>query len=325
MVANTRLAHFDILTKVAALEVDGLDSGLRFDDIKSVFADQKNFSGTSAVAKRIKSTLDFLRAVFPSPNEALKNRTIVQTVVTFAARLVETGKHKGLESNLAAFIEHYVTNLGQQVELGQSATDYDYIRFQRTVNANVKAGARLRQEILLRKAFMFDGAMADAFDPSVLVASGVAGRVKELGDAISDRIGRLNSAYSGKHGEDLFKATNKTTQALLKLGKPIKTVNGYKNFIDDLYFVFREGIGSRLDGHVPQSFVDVNTLRTDLQHDVDHGAKGKITSKKKKIGTTFSKYAGTMSPQLLDPTRFLLVQANLLSALDLDLKNITIP
>ena len=69
VVANTRLAHFDILTKVAALEVDGLDSGLRFDDIKSVFTDQKNFSGTSAVAKRIKSTLDFLRAVFTSPND----------------------------------------------------------------------------------------------------------------------------------------------------------------------------------------------------------------------------------------------------------------
>ncbi len=110
----------------------------------------------------------------------------------------------------------------------------------------------------------------------------------------------------------------------MKLGKPIKSLSGYKNLIDDLYFVFREGIGSRLGGNVPQSFVDVNTLRTDLQHDVDHGERGKVKAKRKKIGTAFNKYAGTLSPQLLDPTRFLLVQANLLSALELDLKNITV-
>jgi len=35
---------------------------------------------------------------------------------------------------------------------------------QKSINANVKTGARIRQEILLRKAFMFDTALADAFD-----------------------------------------------------------------------------------------------------------------------------------------------------------------
>jgi uncharacterized protein with ParB-like and HNH nuclease domain len=32
--ADTRLAHFDIATKAAAIEVEGIDTGLRYDDIK---------------------------------------------------------------------------------------------------------------------------------------------------------------------------------------------------------------------------------------------------------------------------------------------------
>jgi len=38
--------------------------------------------------------------------------------------------------------------LSRQVELGHEATDSDYLTFQRTVNANVKSGAKTRQQIL---------------------------------------------------------------------------------------------------------------------------------------------------------------------------------
>jgi hypothetical protein len=123
----------------------------------------------------------------------------------------------------------------------------------------------------------------------------------------------------------LFKATNKTTQALLNLGKPAADMTTYSVFIDDLYFVFRESIGQRLVSSLPQSFVDVNTLRTDLQHDVDHGEQGKVRATRKKIGTTFNQYSGAKSPEVLEPSRFVLVQANLLSAVELDLTNLAIP
>ncbi len=323
-VANTRFAHFDIMAKAAAIEIGGIGSGLRFDDIRDLFNEQKTFSGSSAAAKRIKATLDFLRLAFPVSELALRNRTIVQSVISTAARLVETNNHKGLEAKFGAFATHFVDELATQVELGHAATDYDYIRFQRTVNANVKAGAKLRQEIMMRKAFMFDASLAAAFDPSVIIASGVSGRVKELGESITEGIGRLNAAYGAKHGEDLFKMTNKSAQALSKIGKPAKDFAGYKSLVDELYFVFREAIGQRLNGKLPQSFVDVNTLRTDLQHDVDHGENKKVKAKKKKIGTTFQKFSGALSPQVLDADRFVLVQANLLSALELDLKNMSV-
>lgn len=323
-VTNTRLAHFDVATKVAAIEIEGIDTGLRYDDLKAIFEAQKSFSSTSAVSKRIKSALDFLAGAFPAQESSLKNRTVVQSVITFACRLIETGKSSGLEAKVSKFIRHFMQELVRQVELGQAATDFDYIRFQKSINANVKAGARIRHEILLRKAFMYDAALADAFDPSVLIASGITKRVQELAEGVADHIARINAAYSAARGEDLFKATNKTAQALLSIGKRVKGMKGYSDFIGHLYFLFRESIGQRL-ATLPPSFVDVNTLRTDLQHDVDHGDGGKIRAKKKKIGDTFEKYSGVKAPQLLDAERFILVQANLLSALELDLTNLAIP
>ncbi len=122
----------------------------------------------------------------------------------------------------------------------------------------------------------------------------------------------------------MFKATNKTAQAFLTLGKPIKTLAQYTALIDNLYFLFRESIGQRLEGRLPQSFSDVNLLRTELRHDVDHGDKPKIRKKRKKIGETFAKFAAAASPEVIDPTRFLLVQANILSAIDLDLQNLAL-
>jgi hypothetical protein len=139
------------------------------------------------------------------------------------------------------------------------------------------------------------------------------------------QISRLNAAYAAEHGKDLFKATNKTVSALANLGKPIKDLTMYKTLISNLYFVFRESIGQRLGDKLPTSFSDVNVLRTDLQHDTDHGDKTKIKAKKTQAGSTFKKYSGEASPDVLDPTRFVLVQANILSALELDLKNLALP
>jgi hypothetical protein len=322
--ANTRLAHFDIAAKATAIEIEGIDTGLRFEDLKAIFEAQKNFSSSSAVAKRITSALNLLAESFPANERILKNRTLIQSLVTFACRLIESGKSAGLEARVAQFSRHFMQELAHQVELGQAATDFDYIRFQKSINANVRSGGRIRQEILLRKAFMHDSALADAFDPSVMKASGISGRVKELAESVAAHIGRINSAYAATHGEDLFKATNKTAQALLAIGKPVCDLKGYSTLMGHLYFVFRESLGQRLQ-MLPQSFTDVNTLRTDLQHDVDHGDPGKVKAKQKKIGDTFLKYSGIRTPQLLDAERFVLVQANVLSAMELDLTNLVIP
>lgn len=213
-----------------------------------------------------------------------------------------------------------MSELAEQVELGQSATDSDYVTFQRSVSANVKGGAKTRQEILLRKLFRIDPDLAEVFDPSVIAESGVTGRVAEVRRSVSELIGQINGAYSAKKGEDLFKATNKTTQSHLRIGRPAKDLQAYRDLIDDLYFMFRESVGTRLDGAWPASFNHVNDLRTDLRHDVDHGDAKKVRAKRRKAGNTFALYGGTGNPDTIEPVKFPLVQANLLGTIEGDLR-----
>lgn len=321
-IPNTRYAHFDIMAKVATVEIEGLDAGLRLDDIQTVFLAQKSFASSSAVGKRLKMSLDFLQKAFKSKGGPLRTRTIVQSLLTLTCKLVATNRSAGNEPKLRRFFEKFMSELAEQVEMGQSATDSDYVTFQRSVSANVKGAARTRQEILLRKLFLLAPELAEVFDPSVIAESGVSGRNSLLGDSIADLIAQINGRYAAKHGEDLFKATNKTAQALLRLRKSVKNLEEYRSLMDDLYFLFRESVGARLEGNWPVSFIQVNDLRTDLRHDIDHGRVVKVRVKRRKVGSTFAIYAGNGTPDTLEPVKFPLVQSNLLGAIEGDLRAI---
>ena len=220
-IPDTRYAHFDIVAKLATVEIEGPDAGLRLDDIRKVFEEQAAFAPTSAVGKRIKAALDFLSKAFNGKGSLLRTRTVVQSLCTLACKLVGTGRSTGHEGELQRFFETFMTELAVQVEMGQSATDSEYVTFQRSVSANVKGGARTRQEILLRKLFRIAPHLAEVFDPSVVVESGVTGRLTALGASIGELVGQINGRHNASKGEDLFRATNKTTQAFLRIHKPV--------------------------------------------------------------------------------------------------------
>jgi hypothetical protein len=289
-----------------------------------VFESQASFSPKSKNATRLQGTLDFLDKAFSKSNSRLRNRTVVQSLVTLAARLVATGKHKGTEKKFSAFFDRFMNELSKQVQLGHNATDADYIEFQRTVSANVTSGPGTRQKILLRKLLLYDSAFAELFGPEQVAECDLAQLVRTEAAHIGDLIHHLNEAYASKHGEDLFKLTNKTSKALRSLTDLVNSYDDYGTFIDKLYFIFHEGPGQRIPGSKPTSFVDVNHLRTHLRHDVDHGKKAKVKAKFKKLGRIFEKYGNVTSPKTLAPERFPLVQAKLYQALRSDLQNLEI-
>jgi hypothetical protein len=227
-------------------------------------------------------------------------------------------KAEGHQAEFRGFAKDFMMELARQVELGLNATDPDYLEFQRSVNANVRAGAQIRHRILLRKMFRTRPALAALFDSSALAESGISSEVRRLGDSIGDLIDKANAAYSAKHGDDLFKPTNKTMTALKRIQKPISDYAAYRDFVSDLYFLVWEGTGHRLRPSSPQSFKDVNALRTDLEHDVDHGKKKDVAAKRKSLSGAFGKYVGATTPRTLAPEQFVVLQANLLSALEKD-------
>ena len=320
--SDRRYGHFDILAKVAAIEIDGIDVALRYDDLRAVFESQAVFSSQSNVAKRISSALDFADQGFGEDVLLLRNRTVVQSLLSLVCRLMQSPNVTGQERRVAQFFVEFLKELSRQVELGQQATDADYLDFQRTINANVKSGARIRQQILLRKLLAFDPAFVDMLDGAAVAESGLRAAIaKDVGEIVR-RIGELNEQYAATHGENLFKPTNRTAQAQARIGIPVKDLDDYKSLVDDLYFLTREAVGNRLQARIPGSFEHINILRTDLQHDVEHGDKRKTRAKKLKTGSVFSSYSGAPSPAGLAPDRFVIVQANLLASLRRDLNAI---
>jgi hypothetical protein len=327
-IGNTRYAHFDIVAKATVVEIEGLDTGLRFEEVQPVFDANKNFSSTSAVAKRVMAALDLLNLAFKGNGHSLRTRTVVQSLVTLSCKIVSTGRasEKGVAAELKRFFETFQSELVKQVELGGAAADSDYVTFQHSVNANAKNGALVRHQILLRKLFYLSPTLADLFEPSIVAETGVAGRIGTLGESVAELVTKINTKYSLQSGHDLFKATNRTVSALSTIKKPIKTIDDYGNFVDALYFLFRESAGQRFEPpsklQLPQSFVDVNDLRTHLRHDIDHGKEKKVKQKRRKLGGAFAKYAGSGAPETTDPSRLPLIQANLLGALQADLQSI---
>lgn len=64
----------------------------------------------------------------------------------------------------------------------------------------------------------------------------------------------------------------------------------------------------------------MNDLRTDVRHDVDHGEAGKVRAKRRKAGSIFALYGGSGAPDTVEPIKLPLVQANILSAIEGDLR-----
>lgn len=318
--ANKRYSHFDVIAKATTLEVEGFGAGLRLDDMQKVFESQKNFSPNSQVAKRIKAALALLEASFPIKSNNFRNRAITQSFVTLACRIVENSPETKAVPKLAQFASDFQSELASQVELGHGATDPDYLAFQKTVNANVKSGPKTRHRVLIRKWLQFDPTAADLFDPGTLAEGNLDQEIQRQGELIGSLVTNINEVYSSANGKDLFKLTNKTTAALKVVRTPVKTAENWEKLVENLYYLFREGPGAKLVGSWPQSFVDINDLRTAQEHDVDHGKGGKAASKKKKLGSTFKSYAGVTSPSVVDPARFAAIQSKLLAAIEKDLR-----
>lgn len=321
-VSDKRFGHFDILAKCAAIEVDGLEVGLRYDDLHAVFISQGSFSPNSTVARLVRSALGYLNTAFASRNAKLRNRTIVQSLITLAVSIVGTRKEKGTEKRFAAFFDAFMNELSKQVQLGHSATDPDYIDFQKTVSANIRTGPKTRQQILARKLFLYDSTFMNLFEPTQVLESGLSQGIQANAVHIANLIELINTKYSAVNGKDLFKMTNKTTKAIRSLGSVVDNENSYKGFIDGLYFTFWEGTGQRLAGLEPMSFKDINSLRTLEHHDVDHGKGKKIKAKSKQLSQTFRKYGGAASPVSLGPEQFAIMQMKLYIGLIKDLQHL---
>ena len=320
---DARYAYFDVCSKVTAIEIQGFEVGLRLPELQELLQTNANFSSTSHVAQRVQSTFDYLNTeVFNESSPILRNRSIMQSFATLTARLLRSGKMGGMGATLRGFLETFMRDLQREVEKGHEATDKDLLEFQSTISANLRTGPETRHKVLLKRLLLADISFADVIGPQAVTESGVAADLHRSGDSIQSSIYALNKDYQAKHGIDLFKPTNETSQAVFTIGKPVTGLKDYGEFVDALYFLLYEGSGNgqRLGDPPPDVVNDVKDLRTQVRHDVDHGKQGKAKAKMKKLGEVFGRYANVASPELLKPENFPLVQARILISVDSTLR-----
>ena len=297
---NTRFSHYEIAVRWMFIESRGIEPRVRLPELEDFLKSNKTFSTKSSTAKIVNETLKYLDKAFSGSTASLKNKANTLSVCMLAARVKRELKDDKTAEKFGRFVEDFFTQLSAEVEKGTNSKDREMMEYQRAItSASAEAPSiKTRLRILTKRLAIFDSSFAFLIgsypDADQTLHKGLA----ETSETIQELIQKINDKYSADHGKDLFKMTNRTTAALLKLKRPRKEQPQFEDLIDDLYFLLYEGSGSgkRL-GNSPSEFVvtDIKFLRANTRHDLDHGKPSEVAKNRKKKAAVFKKYSGKAS------------------------------
>jgi hypothetical protein len=314
-VKDTRFAHFDIASKWLFVEARGIQPQMRFAQLEKLFQDNRTFSTSSELAKRINLTAKFLQQAFPDKVQWLRNRANVLSVCMLASEIVKSKLDRGNATLFSKFVNSYFEDLAQEVERGSSADDKELLEYQQSISFGSTGGDSIRKrlDILTSRIATFNSAFAKLLASARYAAKAQSG-LSQTAEKIRKLIHDINERRAASAGEDLFKMTNASAAALSNIGNLVTDVEGYGAFIDGLYALLYEGTGScnRLPTPPPTLIMDLKHLRTGLRHDVDHGKDPDVAKKRVKIGTIFRTYSGKASPAECSPEEFAAFQSKFL-------------
>jgi len=225
-----------------------------------------------------------------------------------------------MESQLGEFFDGFSKDLRTEVEKGQDATDNDLILYQQAVSYATaeRESIEKRNEILIRKLILSEPSFAQLLLKKEAMEKSLEKQIQASANNIGTLIYESNEIYRSKKGEDLFKATNETAKGLRTISEPVKEQTSYGQFIDALYKIIYEGSasGNRIGQPLPDIVKDINVLRTDLYHDIDHGKRSKVRSKELSVAKIIKRYSGKSSIALLGKEDFLAMQLGILKDLE---------
>ncbi|MEO7797078.1 MAG: DUF262 domain-containing protein [Opitutaceae bacterium] len=317
-IKNTRFSHFEIVARWGFIEARGIQPQMRLKQLEQFFRDNKQFSRTSDTAKIIDESLRFLNQAFVVRPTFIANRANTLSVAMLASKVVKANlATKQNAGDFASFLAEFFSSLSAEVQKGVKAGDKELLLYQQSISAGSTGGDSIkhRLEILTRRlALRFPNFVAAAGGRHAAMGSMTNPLTVSASD-IRTHYYRANKVYSARHGEDLFKVTNESTNALVALDSPATNKQKYGDLVDGLYFLIYEGSGAckRLGEPPPDFAMDIKFLRTALRHDVDHGDEKDIAKKMKRAGETFAKYSTKRTAEECGEEELLAVQARLLS------------
>lgn len=326
-IKNTRFSHFEIVARWCFIESRGIQPQMRLKQLEQFFRDNKRFSAKSDVGKTIEASLRFLNEAFAKEASFIGNRANTLSVCMLSAKVVKAGLQSHENAKLfAKFLEAFFASLSAEVQKGVKAGDRELLAYQQSISAGSTGGDSIKRriDILSRRLALQFPNFAPIVGGSHAAVGGMANPLTAAADEIRSVIYKVNKAYSTKHGEDLFKMTNESTNALTLLDKPVTDKQKYGILIDSLYFLIYEGSGAckRLGEPPPDFAMDVKFLRTAIRHDVDHGDAKEVAKKMKRAGETFRKYSTKRTPDECGEEDLVALQSKLLAGCSEMLKSL---
>jgi hypothetical protein len=319
-IKNTRYTHFETVAKWVFVEARGIQPQMRYPQLESLLKDNRTFSRSSETAKRVAGAVSFLGKAFPEDCRVVRNRANALSICMLAARV----QAQGLISDTAAaafrnFVQTFFSQLSAEVQKGVKAVDRELLRYQQAITSGSTGGDSIRARIaILTKRLATHSPLFSSLLSSYSEAEDAAAlAINELQDVARALVYEVNRAHAAAHGDDLFKMTTKSSNAIHTLGLPSRDITAYGDFVDALYFLVYEGSGSckRLGSPPPDFAMDVKFLRTDVRHDVDHGSEKDVAKKVTRNAAVFEKYSGKKTPEECGPDEFMSVQLKLMQAL----------
>ncbi len=317
---DTRYAHFETVAKWVFVEARGIQPQMRYPQLESLLKDNRTFSSSSDTAKRVHGAVDFLSKAFPDECTVVRNRANTLSICMLAGRL----QAQGLTSDTVAaefrdFVQIFFDQLSAEVQKGVKAVDRELLRYQQAITSGSTGGNSIRSRIaVLTKRLATHSATFSSLLSAYAEAGDAASiAIGELQEVSRTLVYEINRTYSATAGEDLFKMTTKSSNAIHTLGVACRDSTAYGEFIDALYFLVYEGSGSckRLPSPPPEFAMDVKFLRADIRHDLDHGTEKKVAKKIIRNADVFEKYSGKKAPEECGPDEFLSIQMKILQSL----------
>lgn len=319
-IKDTRYTHFETVVKWVFVEARGIEPQMRYPQLESLLKDNRTFSRSSDTAKRIEGAVDFLSKAFPDDCKVVRNRANALSICMLAARV----QAQKFTSDIAAtqfrdFVQSFFRQLSAEVQKGVKAVDKELLRYQQAITSGSTGGDSIRARIsILTKRLATHSATFSALLSAYAEAGDAASlAVGELQEVSRTLVYEVNRTYSATEGEDLFKMTTKSSNAIHTLSVPCRDITAYGEFVDALYFLVYEGSGNckRLPSPPPDFAMDVKFLRADVRHDLDHGSEKDVAKKVTRNAAVFQKYSGKKTPEECGPDEFMTIQLRILQAL----------
>ena len=299
-IKNTRYTHFETVVKWVFVEARGIQPQMRYAQLEALLEVNRVFSRSSDIAKRVHGAINYLGKAFPEECRAIRNRANALSICMLASRVQEQNLD-AQASLFRDFVQTFFRQLSAEVQRGSGAVDKELLRYQQAITSGSTGGdsIRARISILGKRLAIHAPTFANLLSSYPEVQNAARVDVGELQHTARELVYKINRGHLAEHGEDLFKMTTKSSQALDAIGRPCTDVSTYGDFIDKLYFLVYEGTGNcnRLPLPVPSFALDVKALRTDIRHDLDHGSRSKVAKNAARSADVFQRYSGKKTPE----------------------------